>query len=73
MDYKALPRTVRAHIKTTILKYRFNLELALKRIEEHEKKIIWIFSLNFINHFYKINLNTKLNLNYLVFSTKVKF
>ena len=32
MDYRALPRTVRANIKATILKYRFNLELALKRI-----------------------------------------
>ena len=37
IDYRALPRTVKAKIKSSLLKYRFNLELALKRIEEHEK------------------------------------
>ena len=33
MDYRALTRNVKAKIKATVLKYRYNLELALKRIE----------------------------------------
>ena len=39
MDYRALPRTVRANIKTTVLKYRFNIpylyELKISSVKKY--------------------------------------